>query len=374
MTIRMMPVSREPLLTTSLEGRALRVAVLTGSYGAGHDAAARELATLLRAAGHAVEVHDIVDLLPWRLGRVLRTAYYAQLRRHPSSWGATLQLLEPGRPLHRVVTRSLGIAAAPVAAAVRDCDLVVTTHPFGAQALGHARATGQLSAPAVTYFTDASVHSLWVHSGIDLNLAIHQVAADDARRWNASATVVTPLVPMPEAGPGLGAPRDPLEAHGLTGARALVAGGSMGMGELGRTCQDILETGQATPVVLCGNDDSLRRRLTRIPGVVALGWRDDVARLMASSDCVVQNAGGFTSLEALAWGTPVITYRPLPGHGVANSANLERAGLVPWARTVRELAVLLAEAKGAPRVDRLPRGASDVVTVLTGQRQTTVAA
>jgi UDP-N-acetylglucosamine:LPS N-acetylglucosamine transferase len=374
MTIRTAPATNEPLLTTRSGGQALRIAVVTGSYGSGHNAAARELAVALRGIGCQVEIHDIVDLLPWRLGRILRSAYYGQLRWHPRSWGATLRLLEPGRPLHRLVTRSLGFAAAPVAAAAYECDLVITTHPFGAQALGHARATGQLDCPAVTYFTDASVHSLWVHPGIDLNLAIHKVAADDARQWNVEATVIAPLVPLPAPGHDSTLVPDPLAAQNITGPRALVTGGSLGIGNLEETCRDILATGVMTPVAVCGTDEAHVRRLRRIPGVVALGWRDDVENLMASSACIVQNAGGFSSLEALASGTPVVTYRPIPGHGEANSVNLEKAGLAPWARTRSELAVMLAAATHAPRVDRLPAGAPDVVTLLTGQCAMTTAA
>jgi UDP-N-acetylglucosamine:LPS N-acetylglucosamine transferase len=153
-----------------------------------------------------------------------------------------------------------------------------------------------------------------------------------------------------------------------------VTGGSLGTGDLERTAQDILAAGEMTPVVLCGTDGRLRRRLSRLPGVVALGWREDVYALMATSSCVVQNAGGFTSLEALASGTPVITYRPIPGHGIANAANLEAAGLVPWARRVDDLALLLSAARTAPRVDRLPADAPGVVALLTGHRRLAVAA
>ncbi len=347
-------------------GSRPRVAVVTGSYGAGHDSAARELARVLTTAGCDVEIHDVVTLLPWRLGPTLRAAYYAQVRHQPESWGTTLRLLEPGRRLHRLVTAVLGVAVDAVVEATRGCDLVLTTHPFGAQALGHARATGRLEVPAVTYLTDASVHSLWVHPGVDLNLAIHEVAAQEARDLGGHAAVVRPLVPPGAAHQaGLDVP-DPLTGHAVIGPRALVTGGSLGMGDLGRTARDVLATGAMTPVVLCGTDARLRRRLARVPGVIALGWRDDVPALMATSACIIQNAGGFTSLEALASGTPVVTYRPLPGHGAASSANLERAGLVPWARTPEDLGLLLAAAATSLHLDRLPAGAPDVVTVLTG--------
>jgi len=355
----------DPLLHLA-PGSRPRVAVVTGSYGAGHDAAARELARMLTAAGCDVEIHDVVALLPWRLGPLLRAAYYAQVRHHPESWSTTLRLVEPGRRLHRRAAALLGLAADRVVAATRGCDLVLTTHPFGAQALGCARSTGRLTAPVATYLTDASVHPLWIHPGVDLNLAIHEVAAQEARGWGGRTIVVRPAVP-PSAAPRVG-PRfpDPLAEHEVIGPRALVTGGSLGMGDLERTALDVVATGCMTPVVLCGTDARLRRRLERLPGVVALGWRDDVAALMATSACIVQNAGGFTSLEALASGTPVITYRPLPGHGAASSANLERAGLVPWARTREDLALLLAAAAVSVRADRLPAGAPEVVTVLTG--------
>ncbi len=358
-------VATHPVLHL-LPGVRRRVAVVTGSYGAGHDSAARELARVLSAAGCDVEVHDVVPLLPWRLGPALRAAYYAQVRHHPASWGTTLRLLEPGRRLHRLATSLLGVAADRVVAATHGCDLVLTTHPFAAQALGHARATGRLAVPVVTYLTDASVHALWIHPGVDLNLAIHEVAAQEARAWGGPTTVVRPLVPPgvgQQAEPG--AP-DPLADHAVIGPRALVTGGSLGMGDLERTARDIVATGAMTPVVLCGTDARLRRRLARVPGVIALGWREDVPALMATSACVIQNAGGFTSLEALASGTPVITYRPLPGHGAASSANLERAGLVPWARTPVDLALLLAAAATSVHVDRLPSEGHEVVTVLTG--------
>ena len=52
---------------------------------------------------------------------------------------------------------------------------------------------------------------------------------------------------------------------------------------------------------------------------------------------------------------PLISYRCLPGHGVANAAALERHGLATWPRTPAELAPALRAALRAvvpPRVFR----------------------
>ena len=372
MTNQTMPFPAAPLLDLTPGSPAPKVAVITGSYGAGHDSAAREIARVLTAAGCEVEIHDIVRLLPWRLGPILRAVYYAQLRCSPRSWDSTLRLLEPGRAAYRLVTWLLGCLAAGTVEATRGCDLVVTTHPFGAQALGHARLAGVLEAPVATYLTDTSVHALWVHPGVDLNLAIHEIAAAEARAWGGRTEVARPLIPerQPASATSCG---EPLPG-GIEGPWALVTGGSLGMGQLEATARDLLAHTRMTPVVLCGTDARLRRRLGRIPGVVALGWRDDVPDLMAACDHVVQNAGGFTSLEALASGAPVVTYRPLPGHGVANSVNLEAAGLIPWVRTPEELSRLLAGARPADRHNRLPQDAPEVVDLLLGRVPASVAA
>ena len=89
--------------------------------------------------------------------------------------------------------------------------------------------------------------------------------------------------------------------------------------------------------------------------MIALGWVDDMPSLLHAADVVVHNAGGLTSMEALASGVPLISYRCLPGHGVANAAALERLGLATWPRTVDELGAALRAALGAvvpPRVFR----------------------
>jgi len=323
---------------------AARVLVVSGSYGAGHDAAAAEIVSRLTAAGCVVRRSDVADMLPLGSGRLLRRAYLAQLKSVPSSWGTVLHQLRPGTWLHRLAGTLIGLAAPALLEEVRGgTDLVISTHPIACQALGRLRADGRLGIPAVTYLTDASVHALWVHAGVDLHLGLHDVATAQARALGGAATTIAPLVPRPDAALGdAWATRVAAARAGLTADHlapfVLVTGGSEGIGELTSSAEDVLATGLGTPVVVCGHNEALRRHLSQRPGIVALGWRDDLPEIIEAVDCVVQNAGGFSAWQALATGTPVLTYRPIPGHGVTNAAALERAGLVPWARSAADLA------------------------------------
>lgn len=335
------------------------IVIVSGSYGAGHDAAADALALTLRTGGHTVRQLDVAELLPWRIGVVLRWLYFAQLRWLPGSWGSTLRVLEGDGVVFRCVRRILGLLGSRLVADVHAAHLVIATHPFAAQALGEARARKALDAHVVTYLTDASAHRLWVHASVDLHLAIHEVAARQARELGGDTRVIAAVVPRrPGAAAGWTPPWSPERPV------ALVVGGSCGVGDLEGSALDVLETGLMTPVVLCGSNERLRLRLEALPGIVALGWREDMDELIGAASCVVQNAGGMTSLESLATGTPTVTYRPIAGHGMTNATALAAAGLIPWPIDPVELEAALLRVLVSPGSFSLPQGAPSVLAVL----------
>lgn len=341
-----------------------RVVIVSASVGAGHDGAARELARRLTDHGHSVDIHDYLDMLPGSAGRALGAAYLRQLQAAPRTWDILLRALQLSRPFAALVCLLFGLAGRRMRRAVRRADLVVSTHPMPSQTLSRLKRKGRVTVPVVTYLTDMSVHRLWVAPNVDLHIALHEVAAEQARRLGARRIVVTGPAVGPAFRPVVNAAerRRAREKFGLPvdGRLALVAAGSWGVGDIADTARDIAELGVATPVVLCGQNETVRRRLTDSGSVIALGWIDDMPTLMRACDVVVQNAGGLSSLEALATGLPVITYRCLAGHGRTNAAALDDAGLVPWIRDRDGLAAALtAEPTGVPLSTLCPTVALD---------------
>ena len=323
-----------------------KITIVSASVGAGHDGAARELARRLAGRGFDVAVLDFLDLLPGRLGPMVRHAYATELAVAPSSWGWLLRGLGHQRAAKTVAALAVWAAGrATLAALGTNPAVVVSTYPLASQVLGRLRREGSLTAPVVTFLTDLSVHPLWVADGVDLHLAIHEVAARQAAGHGARVRVAGPAV-APAFHPdlvfadgssnhsGVMVERRRTRFHyGVPADRpaALVVAGSWGIGEIEHTMRDIAASGLAVPVALCGNNEPLRHRLVRAGHGPALGWVDDPAPLIRACDVVVQNAGGLTSLEALACDRPVISYRCLAGHGTTNAAALHEAGLAVWA-------------------------------------------
>lgn len=352
------------------------VCILSGSFGEGHDAAAREIKRRLADHGIDAVILDIVQQYPLHLGALFKRIYLWQMKHVPRTWrwllaqlqasGGAAELESRGRRwAAQVALGAIGTAARRLRPVPQMFDAVISTHPFASQAIGRLVGQGRMPQQAsVTYLTDLSVHPLWISPLVGSHLALHPVAATDAADLGArDVHVVRPALRPVSRAPGEESPRstavalpprlpggDPRVAARLAldlptaGRLALVTGGAEGVGDLERAALDILAAGGITPVVLCARNQTLRRRLARDPRIIALGWVSDMASLYAAVDVVVQNAGGSTSLEALAAGVPVLSYRCLPGHGETNAANLERAGLVPWVRAPEDLGPALDRA------------------------------
>jgi len=347
------------------------VLVVSASMGAGHDGAARELAARLNEQGHHASVRDFLDTAPLRLGTALRGGYEFELKHIPSAYDLTYRLwyrvpwlCGPVGWLIALLTRRrlLGWVAD------EGADVVVSTYPLATITLGRLRASGRLDVPAVNFITDFGVHPMWVHRGIDVDLAVHpSPAGAAARRTGRPAVACGPVVsaafePAPDRA---GQRRAARRRFGLEpeDRAVMVVAGSWGVGGLMETFRAVATDGRFVPVVVCGRDDALRATLTHhvanTPGrAVIVGWTDQMAALMAACDCLVENAGGLTSLEALRAGLPVISYQPIAGHGKENTAAMAAAGVSRMAAGVTQLLAALdaVSAPGPARDDQIATG------------------
>jgi UDP-N-acetylglucosamine:LPS N-acetylglucosamine transferase len=327
--------------------------VISAGIGAGHDGVAVEITRRVRAADLVVERFDFLDLLPPGWGATLTRTYARQLAVAPASWGHLLAAA--ARPWATAATAALCMFAAGkrlLAAIPPDTAAVVSTYPLASQVLGRLRQASLLRCPAIAVMTDPSVHPLCVAPGIDVHLAPNPDASNRIRREFGlpSATIVPIVDPRFRAAHDLAEVRAARTRHGLpvTGPLALVVAGSWGVGDVEATVRDILATGAAVPVVVCGRNAGLRGRLAGTARVIALGWVDDMPSLMRAVDVIVHNAGGLSSLEGMASGIAMISYRCLPGHGTANAGVLLRLGLSAWPRDSATLTqVLVAALRGA---------------------------
>jgi UDP-N-acetylglucosamine:LPS N-acetylglucosamine transferase len=313
-----------------------RVLIVTAAMGRGHLEVSQEVARRLAARGHQVQVADLTELMPAPAGGWLRAVYPWLVNRAPWLYDLVYR--------HFFLARQTGggRVGIPVRLALPGLrrhiadfqpDVTVSTYHLASLALAKLRAQGLLGCPVVTFITTFSVHELWLHPGTDAYLCISADAAHEIRR-RAPIAVDAVEVCGPVVRPGFGdhpaRRRDALRRElgvAVEDRVALVVSGSLGLGAVRAAVDAIAGWPDWVPVVVCGRNEQLRGELAAIPGTVALGWVADMASLMAAADVLVENAGGLTSKEALRVGLPVVTFRPIAGHGRHDATALAQLGL-----------------------------------------------
>ncbi|HEX3622022.1 MAG TPA: glycosyltransferase [Acidimicrobiales bacterium] len=339
----------------------MRALIVSASMGGGHDGAAQELRRRLDQRGHRVRVEDFLSAFPLGTGALVRTGYKWQLRVAPWSYEASYRTWYAHPRLAGPLAAGLsGVAGRVMRRWIAESrpDVVVSTYPMSSLVLGRLREARAIDVPVATFITDFAVHPLWTHPGVDEHLCVHPQAAADARRHVGGVTTSPgPLVPERFTASLVGGARARAELGLAHDDRVvLLVAGSWGVGEIEQTFDDIVAIGRYTPLVVCGRNEKLRRHLAARAGGAVIGWTEEMPTLMAAADVLVQNAGGLTCMEAFAAGLPVVSYRPIAGHGRGNAADMERAGVAAWVPSAAMLGPILDEVTGPRRRELIDAG------------------
>ncbi len=327
---------------------ARRVLVVSADIGGGHDATGRALAERVRKLwpGSSVGWVDTLDVMGPGVGHLFRRTYltnvaatpwlyeffWASIWRH--RWFATASKwftgAWAGRRLARVVEAF-------------DPDLIVSSYPLGSAGLAWLRQRRGLGVPIGAWVCDFAPHPSWVYRDLDLDLVVHPaalpvaaIAAPGVRLGVCAPPVVDRFHPGDRAEAARRCGLDPNRAA------VVVACGSYGFGHVEEAIRALVDIGDAVQVVaVCGRNERLVAQLTalRLPPdrLLVRQWVDDMPTLLRAARLVVTNAGGATALEAWASGVPIVMYRPIAAHGVANASLMAAAGLAETARSPNAL-------------------------------------
>lgn len=336
--------------------RHSRIVIFSASVGAGHHGVTRELARRLRERGFLVDCRDVLDVLPAGASRALSGGYRGILSSAPWIYGGLFAIALSFRgaaPITRALLRPTRRRLLDVLPP--DTRAVVSAYPLASQILGPLRRRRQLAVPAITYLTDFGVHPIWIAPGVDAHCAVHEASRNQARALGGADVRVAGRLVSAGFEPGSpSAKRRAREKFDLPpeGRLALLVAGSWAVGDVVAAAADVAGTGAAVPVVVCARNETLYHQLQQQGVGHVLGWVEDMPTLMHAVDVLVENAGGLTALEGMACGLPVVTYRPIAGHGRLNATTMAAAGVVSWVRRRDALGATLVEVIDGARGQR----------------------
>jgi processive 1,2-diacylglycerol beta-glucosyltransferase len=104
------------------------------------------------------------------LNKTIKNIYIKMIKRTPKLYGTLYQSTQHfsyDSVFQRVVNK---IGHKPLTEYIEslNTDIIICTYPSVAGLLAHLRTKGRLNVPLVTVVTDFSIHSHWIHPGVDL--------------------------------------------------------------------------------------------------------------------------------------------------------------------------------------------------------------
>ena len=307
--------------------------ILSADVGEGHAAAARALAAQIEDAPQPTEV-TVIDGLA-AMGRVLRPVvedgYRVQLRFIPWTYTVVYWLLDARAADSRAGDAQLLclFGSRPLARAIaeHEPDVVVSTYPAVTVVLARLRRTGEVQCPTVATITDLTGLFFWAQPGIDMHLVMYGESMRSVERiaGRGSVRLVQPAdlrrVPAAALPDCRRAARSGCPRRAAWSSSPAAAGASA---TSRAPCASSSQCPRSTSIVcLAGRNEQLAEKLraafAREPRVHVYGFTDKMPELLAAADVLVHSTGGVTCLEAMAAGTPVVSYGLPVGHARLNT-------------------------------------------------------
>ena len=326
--------------------RRAKVLVATASVGAGHNSAARAIVAALETAAPDVEVEylDVLTLSPWMFRAYYAGVYAFIVTTMPRGYGlgywATNRPHRPGRGLmerRRLWTERLAMRRLANRLQADPPDLVVHTHFLAPPLIGRLMARGQLlTTRQMVVLTDNDTHRFWYSRNVERWYVPGDHCVEGLRRWGIDPEAITVSgIPVHSKWTRPVDKASVLADWNLPADKKIVllsGGTDFTCAPVERIACHIADTcDQACVVVLAGRNKKLLGRLTPLaaarPGrLLSVSFTDRVNELVDVCSLMVTKAGGITTAECLAKGTPMVLLKPVPGQEARNARYFQHEG------------------------------------------------
>ncbi|HEX3011578.1 MAG TPA: glycosyltransferase [Syntrophomonadaceae bacterium] len=320
--------------------RNIRVLVFSATYGAGHERAAQAVIEEIGMQSPNAEIThlDCGVLLSRTFNTIIKSTYLGMIKHTPKLWGKfyyDTARISPDSKL-QIILNNMGKSG--IIKYINDLrpDLIICTYPTIAGVLAQLRLRHIIDVPLVTVVTDYTVHSQWIHKGVDLYIVgcrdVYRGFVDRGIDSESIRITGIPVSPRFEAEVNR---EEIMDRLGLIPElpTILIMGGAYGVISNPKgICQVIADMAlPSQAIVVCGHNRKLYQSLEEIVEnsrnpIMRFGFVNNIEELMTVSDLMVTKAGGLIVSEALTKRLPLLIFKPIPGQEEENTKFIRKMG------------------------------------------------
>lgn len=343
----------------------MRILILSGNTGEGHNSAARAMQEYFCARGCACRILDGLQFLSRPKNEFICKSHVFLYRKLPMVYGMGYRL-EEYQAQHQPYQKKLNAKAARMTRRSlprrkRDLqtyledggfDAVICVHVFAAKLMSELRRSGAVHIPCFFLATDYTCSPGVNQLDMDAWLIPHPDLIPEFESYGIPREKLIPTGIPVGAAFCVRKPRvDARRALNLPEDRpiAVLSCGSMGAASMGRKVLALVEAlpKDALLVAICGNNRTLKRNLRALihtPRLQVLGFTDRMSDYMDAADLFITKPGGLSTTEAATKGVPLVLFNAVPGCETRNlefllsiGCAVSENGALSLARCVRQL-------------------------------------
>lgn len=361
----------------------MRILLLSGNTGEGHNSAAKALKEYFEAHGCTCDIHDGLQYMRFASGNFLTWGHITVYRKLPLLFGAGYHSAQWVRN-HVPYQLSLNRKAKKMARKlpnrriklkafieVGHYDAVIAVHVFNAAMMSELRKSGALEIPSFFLATDYSCYPGINQLDVDAWMVPHR---------NMISQLVALGIPEDKIIPtGIPIHSEFLQKQDRLAARrtlglpedkkiVVLSCGSMGANSMGRMVVTLTETlpDDALLVAICGNNHVLERNLSKLmhsKKLMVLGFVDCMSTYMDAADLFITKPGGLSTTEAMHKRVPTLLVRAVPGCETGNLESITGMGCAFTAKGPLSAARMVSETlRDGDSLEHLSRRCADEFT------------
>ena len=329
----------------------MKVLVLSGRFGMGHEMAANAICEQFRKIDEQAEIEkkDLLEELYPHISKLIFGGFRMMVEHchgiynfiYKMSSRMKVEVQPRGKVIYRKLKKIMD---------EEQPDVIVCTHPMCVKAIASYKEKTGLKAPLVTCITDISMHPEWTSSQTDIYLVPTQEIKEHLMKEGTRAENIL-VTGIPVRQQFLNADSRPTGERSRT-RRVLVMGGGLGlMPDLKELLGKLHSMQGIETVVITGKNHKMYEEwVNRYEDVEVLGYTENISKYMRWADLVITKAGGITLFEILHSQVPLFVIHPFLEQEMNNARYAAEKGFarVVWGRHedyIPELEELLSDEK-----------------------------